>query len=255
MTDERRYREEEVQQILDLSVEEPRELRAPTRRGEGLSLGELQEIGRQAGIDPYSIAEAARVVRLRERLPLWSTFLGTPPEVGRAVMLPREVTELEWDLMVAEFREAFGSMGEVGTQGGARQWTGGGLRIVLEPTGSGHRLRMSSKNQRLLKLGRIGIVEVVIGVVLLAIILPEIRASQGVTVLDLIRGLLPHVIVIGSGIGFTAWSRSDLSRWLTEREFAMESVAEKVGVLIGRPPLGGDRELGRGGQAPPQNDT
>jgi hypothetical protein len=232
MSDQRKYGEEEARQILRLAAHEPGDLQPSVGNDAALSLRELQEIGLQAGIAAESIAEAARLVRLRDRLPLLSTFLARPPELRRVLELPRPVTDQEWDLMVAEFRDAFGSVGDVSTQGGAREWTSGGLRVVLEPTQSGHRLRMSSTNQRLLKLGRIGIVEVVAGLVLLAIIIPDLVASEGLTLLDLIRRTLPHLIVIGSGIGFTVWSRNDLSRWMVERESAMDLVAERVNALI-----------------------
>jgi hypothetical protein len=137
-------------------------LRPALPAGRGLSLRELQEIGREAGIDPERIAEAARALPRGDNLPFWRTFLSRPPELDRVVELPRAISGREWDLMVAEFRDIFGAVGEVGSQGGAREWTGG-LRVLLEPSKSGHRLRMTAQNRRLLRVGRLGIVQLVAG--------------------------------------------------------------------------------------------
>lgn len=229
MADERRYREDEVAEILDLALRPDEDWRPATTR-DGLTLREIQEIGHEAGIDPQRIAASALVLQSRGEIRRGRSFLGMPVSVGRVVELPRALTDREWEIVVADLRDTFAAPGQVGSQGAAREWANGNLRVLLEPTESGHRLRLSTMNRRLRFLGSVGAAELIAGLAFLAILVPA-ALSEGLTS-DALIWMIPSLVVAGAGVGFLAWTRFSLPRWAVERESQMEQIAARVRALV-----------------------
>jgi hypothetical protein len=140
MTD-RRYSDDEISAIFAKAAEAPQQsaLREPSN--EGLTLAELQKIGSEAGISPTAIAHAARA--LEAGAPAAPRrLLGLPIGVERTIALNRRVSDEEWEHIVVRLREVFDARGTVREHGNFRQWTNGNLQALLEPTPTGHRLRL-----------------------------------------------------------------------------------------------------------------
>ena len=143
----RRYSEEEAQRIFAHVAERQRDALASDT---GLSIEDLQEAARAAGLDPGLVLQAA--VSLDAPAPERSqTLLGAPVEVVRQRMIPDPVSDETWAQIVAEARRAFGGTGSVGQIGRLREWTltsqktGNDVvtRLALEPTPGGARLVLS----------------------------------------------------------------------------------------------------------------
>ena len=234
MADERRYREEEAEEIFALAVRSDPTSPSALSGGSGLTLSELQEIGQEAGIDPRRIVEAAQALDTRGRLLPQRRFLGTPVSVGRVVQLSRPLTDREWDLVVADLRDTFAATGRVDDQGGAREWANGNLRVILEPSESGHQLRLSTLNGRLLSLDRMGVVALTAALVLLTILVPEMLSASGLTIRAIIN-LLPTLILGGAGAGILVWNRFSLPRWADERAAQMQHIAGRARALVEEP--------------------
>lgn len=228
MPNERRYRDDEVEEILDLAVRSEEGRVAPTSSQHGLSLGEIQEIGREAGIEAERIAEAAAVVESRREVLPPRTWLGMPVSVGRMVDLPRALTDREWDILVADLRDTFGATGRVGAQGGAKEWRNGNLRVLLEPTESGHRLRLSTLHGRATAASRFGVVFIIMALVMAVVLVPDLIAAAPASWRAVLQALLPQVILGGGGIAMLAWSRATLPGWALEREAQMERIAARA---------------------------
>ena len=91
MADERRYGEDEVAAIFE-EASAPAISRGDARSAEGLTLTELQAIGREVGITPERIADAAAsLVRSQPPLPR-RTELGMPVSAAHVVELPRALS-------------------------------------------------------------------------------------------------------------------------------------------------------------------
>ncbi|MGH7710825.1 MAG: hypothetical protein ACREOG_06050, partial [Gemmatimonadaceae bacterium] len=135
---ERRFSDMEVAAIFERATEarEERQRELPASSGEGLTLAELQEIGRDVGISSDLIAHAAQMLD-KGGQPTSRTFLGLPIGVGRTVDLDRRLSEDEWERLVVDLRETFDARGTVRREGSLRQWTNGNLQAVLEPTETG----------------------------------------------------------------------------------------------------------------------
>jgi hypothetical protein len=140
---DRRYDDEEVAAIFLTAAENPQAAPLQAPRNEGLTLADLQDIGREVGIPPEAVALAAQSLELR-RQAVSRTFLGLPIGVERTVALNRWLTDAEWDELVVELRGVFRARGRVKSYGSLRQWTNGNLQALLEPTPTGHRLRLGT---------------------------------------------------------------------------------------------------------------
>jgi hypothetical protein len=138
---ERRYTEDEVRAIFERASEAQQAVRRQLPPGEGLSLADVQSIGREVGIPSELVDEAARSLDQAGQ-PATRTFVGLPIGVGRTVELGRKLSEEEWEHLVVDLRETFDARGSVRADGSFRQWTNGNLQALLEPTPTGHRLRL-----------------------------------------------------------------------------------------------------------------
>jgi hypothetical protein len=138
---ERRFTDAEVAKIIEratLRSESPAPV--PVHRS-GLTLAEVQEIAREVGLDPASVAAAARTV---DESPATTRpgLLGLPLRVERIIPLGREVSDAEWERMVVDLRDTFDARGRTRDEGSFRQWSNGNLQAWLEPAEGGHRVRL-----------------------------------------------------------------------------------------------------------------
>jgi hypothetical protein len=140
---ERQYTEEEVAAIFERAAQTEHTASPPSPGGKGLTLAALQDIGREVGISPESVALAARSLDQAGR-PASKRFLGLPIGVGRTVEFDRPLSDAEWEGLVADLRTTFDARGTVRYDGPFRQWTNGNLQALLEPTPTGHRLRLQT---------------------------------------------------------------------------------------------------------------
>jgi hypothetical protein len=156
MTD-RRFNEEEVAAIFAKATEVQQTARRQLPSGEGMTLAEIQEIGREVGIAPELVVQAARSIDQAGR-PTSMKFLGLPIGVGRTVEFDRKISDAEWEQLVVDLRETFDARGTVKQEGSFRQWTNGNLQALLEPTPTGHRLRLRTMkgNARASMIGGLG---------------------------------------------------------------------------------------------------
>ena len=232
MPEERKYLDKEVQEIFDIAVARDDVDRPPVGEEDGLTLTEIQEVGLEVGVDPKRIAEAARVLNTREDPRSRQTSLGLPISVGRVVELPRTVTDHEWDILVSVLRETFGARGRVGSHGGIREWTHGTLQAFLEPTETGHRLRLQTRQVGARFLNRVGAAGLVLGLSLITVFL-----TTGESPVFLEMGMIVSMLV-GGGALFPNVLR--LPRWARERERQMEETANRARALIEDRPRGGE---------------
>lgn len=155
---ERRYDEDEIREILARATElqpEPAEVGgylvpadpSPPRRY-GLTLAELEAIGREAGILPERISEAASELEAaRTKSDGEEGHFGVPLTVRHVAQLPRMLTDDEWDRFVVRLRDTFGATGTVTTEGSLQTWTDGHRKVLLEPLQDGARLRLEALDQ------------------------------------------------------------------------------------------------------------
>lgn len=223
---DRRYSEQEVAEIFKQAAEAQHTGRRQLPAGEGMTLTDLQEIGREVGIPAELVAQAAGALE-RGGVPASRRFLGLPLGVGRTVELERRLTDEEWDGLVVDLRETFNARGVVRVEGSLRQWTNGNLHALLEPTSAGQRLRLRTLNgnaRSLLTLGLSGIVfSATIGV-----------AAAFTGSLGNAAEVLAPLALFGAGMFGLGALR--LPRWAQNRARQMEGVAARLTLLANSPP-------------------
>lgn len=223
MSDERRYADEEVVEIFE-AASTPR---GPEGRSlaaaRGLTLAELQEIGREVGLAPDRIAEAALAIDRRRGAAPRRTDLGMPVSVTRSVDLPRAPTDREWDLLVGEMRATFNAQGREGSRGDLRHWRNGNLHAFVEPTEDGYRFRMGTTKGDAAPLNRMGIFGIVLAWVMIVVL---------VLTGDLASELVVPAILGAMGVGALSINALRLPRWALEREEQMEYIAARAQALI-----------------------
>lgn len=121
---ERRFSETEVAAIFAQASEaqdQSHGLQLPS--GQGLTLSELREIGREVGISSDEISKAAYSLS-RGGAPALRGFLGSPIGVRQTIDLGRRLSDDEWERLVVDLRETFDARGTVRKDG----FTGLGLK-------------------------------------------------------------------------------------------------------------------------------
>jgi hypothetical protein len=219
---ERRFNEEEVAAIFERAAEAQHSTRQ-LPSGEGMTLSELQEIGREVGIAPEQLVEAARAIELSGQ-PMSRQFLGFPIGVGVTIDLDRKLTDEEWDRFVVDLRETFNARGTLRQQGSLRQWTNGNLQALLEPTATANRVRLRTTkgDARAMIAGGIAMV----GFSAVALTIAALRG------LPPDAGLLSSLGVLATGgAAMFGIGALRLPRWARLRQRQMEDVAARVAAV------------------------
>jgi len=218
VTADRRYNEDEVAAIFR-SAAEGSPSPAPQSPGdEGLTLPDLQVIGREVGIPPEAVAQAAHALDVRGQ-GASRTLLGLPIGVERTIVLNRWLTDAEWDLLVVELREVFNARGTVTSHGSLREWRNGNLHALLEPTPTGHRLRLRTRkgDARASIVGGLMMLGVTAAV--------TVAGAAGGSLGNAVPGI---VFLAAAGLGLIANGALRLPNWARLRGRQMEGIAARL---------------------------
>lgn len=228
MTPERRFSDDEAAAIFDQAARAEQRVRSEAPRAEGMTLAQLQDIGREAGIPAHLVAAAAQ--SLDQPVPgAPRRFLGLPIGVGRTVELDRKLSDPEWEQLVGELREIFEARGAVRYDGAFRQWTNGNLQVLVEPTASGHRVRMRTTNGGARPMMTAGLAVIGFG------LLPTLIGSLVSGGFDA-NALRVGATLFFTGAGIFAAGTLRLPSWARTRQAQMDAIAERL-LLINRTPL------------------
>jgi hypothetical protein len=226
---ERRFNEAEVAAIFERATEAQQTSQRQLPTGEGMTLAELQDIGREVGISPELVARAVKTIEQGGQ-PTSRSFLGFTIGVGRTVDLDRRLTEDEWERLVVDLRETFDARGTIRHEGSLRQWTNGNLQALLEPTATGHRVRLRTLKGSARSYMAGGLM--MIGISAVSVISAMLRGP----VTD--AGMFSALGFLGvMGAGMFAAGALGLPRWARLRRQQMEDVAARLTATSEHPTL------------------
>lgn len=217
---ERRFTEDEVAEIFARATEVHTSTRRQLASPEGLSLTELQAIGKEAGISAELVEQAARALD-QPAPPKAPTFLGIPIGVAHTVELGRRLSDEEWDLFVVQLRETFDARGKLSTEGSFRQWTNSNLQVLVEPSGNGHRVRFRTLKDSARIYMTVG---VVMGAASLVTVLAAVFTGA-VEPLAALSGVGGMGLI---GVGFFLAGAVQLPSWARKRREQMERLGAKL---------------------------
>ncbi len=231
MSNERRFTESEIASILEAAsasqemAQDSADANAANTAlppARGLTLAQLQEIGVEVGLSPVHIEQAANAVMHGSLVPTnQHRWLGLPIGVSRTIEFGRTIDDAEWERIVVALRETFQARGRLQQDGGFRQWTNGNLQALLEPTATGHRLRLSTrkgdaKPAMLMGVGLLG------GAFATSAMLALGAPGAPVT------GWLAPVLLSGMGLASILLNSVRLPGWARTRAAQMEDVAVRA---------------------------
>ena len=216
---DRRYTDDEAAAIFLKAAEGAESLPQGSGPAEGMTLAQLQEIGREVGLPASAVAAAARAVEREQTASPPRTILGLPLGVERSIDLPRKLTEPEWEHLVVRLRETFGARGQVRAHGSFREWTNGNLQALLEPTPEGQRLRLRTVkgSARSFLAGGLGTLGLTAVMVVMGLIDGHLASA------------LPPTLFTGSiGLTMLGYATIPLPGWARLRARQMDAIAERL---------------------------
>ena len=227
---ERRFNDEEVAAIFERASEAEHPTLPASAEGRGMTLATLQEIGREVGISPESISQAARSLDQAGR-PASRTFLGLPIGVGLTVEFARPLSDADWEGLVADLRETFEARGTVRYDGPFRQWTNGNLQALVEPTPTGHRVRFQTVkgDSRALMTG---------GIITLGVAAATLIAAALTGGLSDAGSLAGAGFMAAIGLGMFGVGALRLPGWARRRRTQIEAVTARLDVAARTPSQG-----------------
>jgi hypothetical protein len=122
----RRFNEKEVAQIIKRASELQQE-ESPAESASGMSLAELEQVAREAGLDPALVRRAATDLDTRVTDQRPSAFIGAPTRLSLERTIDGEVPSDEYESMVLEMNRVLGLVGSASTLGRTLQWTASGV--------------------------------------------------------------------------------------------------------------------------------
>lgn len=215
---DRRYNDEEMAAIFRAAAEGQQSPQREPSAEEGLTLDDLQAIGREVGISPAAVAQAAQALDLRQGAAS-PTLFGLPIGVARTVNLNRRLTDQEWEQLVVQLRDVFNARGATRSDGSLRQWTNGNLQVLLEPTETGHRLRFRTVHGA--ARASIGAGLAALGVTATVAIATAVSGHLG----DAMSGI---VFLLAAGVGMILNGALRLPGWARLRGRQMDALAAQM---------------------------
>jgi hypothetical protein len=215
-----RFNEDEAADIFARAAKVDASGRRPASGGDGMTLAELQEIGREAGLTPESVAQAAAALRKDRTLVPAPTFLGLPIGVARSVALERPLTDDEWGGLVAELRATFEAGGQVRSDGSFREWRNGNLRVHAGPVPGGYQVDLRTSKSSARSLMSVG--GIMSGV---SAALAAMGTLTGSMAPGDLADLIPILLV---GLGMFAGGVLQVPSWARRRRQQFERIAERL---------------------------
>jgi hypothetical protein len=218
---ERRYSEDEVAEIFERATEAQKSSLPGARPADGLTLRELQEVGRDVGLPPELVERAARSLDLTGQAHRRKILGLIPIGVGRSVELPRPLTDAEWHRLVSDLRETFDARGKLSEHGPFKQWTNGNLQALLEPTPDGQRLRLKTLKGSALSM--MGTGAMMLGITAAIWVSMMLRAAP-------FDGDAFGVLML-TGLGLRIGGVVPLPSWARARQRQMEEIVERLSLI------------------------
>ena len=221
---------------------------------DGLTLAELQEIGRQAGLDPEHVAAAVAESDASGPTAPPASYLGVSVEPRASRVVPGEVTDEAWEQMVNRLRRMFRSKGAPVELGRVREWSSGlrsNLHATLEPVEGGTLVALETSKAEEAKGLRSLPATAGVFVVLLSLLF-------GFGDFDLYVWIVPTLVVLGTALSMVV-GRQVLSAWSEKRQDQFDALLDQFELILRdtAPPVRHrrPRRTGRGGSTSTPSPT
>lgn len=224
MSKERRYNEKEIAAIFEQAAKDFDAAQQQMQASDGLTLREIEEIAKEAGISAAFVKRAASKVDLRSDSPPVKKLFGLPTQVNRVVELPNNFGDEDWDQLIVAFHDAYGMIGTVKEQrdGRIRSWITDKVQVYLEPTGTGSRLRVISMNGPDTLMFLFGSIFFFVSMMFMAIII-----SKGKFMTEMDDTMLMFILT-ALGLGVGGFGASRMPKWYKNEEQRIDGILSRT---------------------------
>ncbi len=213
MDAEQRLSDDDVSLVLRRAGEMTAEL--------GMTAAQVHEIARDVGISPDAVQQALVEAASGALRPATiDRVVGVPVGLSKDVLLPGVLSDAGWDVLVSVMRATFNAHGKVTGTGVVREWRNGYLRVAVEPTRGGHRLRMSTQKGGALRGPIIGSLSSIIYTASL------VAASTSKPAL-----LMLAAVPAALGVICAVWPFLTLPKWARSRAAQFDVIAREAATL------------------------
>jgi hypothetical protein len=214
---ERHYNDDEIAAIFRAAAEGTESQTVTGEHANGVTLRDLQTIASEVGISPIAVARAAQSLDRPHAPAVSRTFFGLPIAVERTVALDRALSEPEWERLVVQLRQVFGARGTLRAQGSLREWSNGNLHALLEPTVTGHQLRLGTSKGD----ARVSLVTGALTIGISAVVAVSVAANGA-----LLQAAPGIAVLAAAGAALIANGTLRLPGWARRRRRQMDGIAE-----------------------------
>ena len=167
---------------------------------------------------------AAALVLDRQPADAQARYFGLPVAVTRAVPLRRDLSDDDWERLVAELRDTFAARGRTTVSGARREWRVGNLRVTHESTGNGALLELRTRKGDVRAFLRIGVALLVVAAASLVVALMGADVGGGGDAAGA-RRLTTAGLLAAAGVGMVLVGALRLPAWARERARQFEALA------------------------------
>lgn len=214
----RYFSREEAERIFALAAE--RQQARLSAEENQLTLADLEEAGRAAGIDPAFIRAAASDLMRPDRATARRTFFGLPVEYRESHLIPMAFDEASWRKSVDLFVKVYGKAGQTLDVGTTRRWLAREseenqmpAQIIAEEEEHGTRFTIERKMWPMtLGFGIGAVVNLLIGLIFFTLYLTTPTAAD-LWLPGMIMTFIGLVFSAGTTWGLKAFGRRELERF------------------------------------------
>ncbi len=223
MSKERKYSEKEISAIFKYAASAQELAGQHTTSEDGLSLAELQKIGEGSGINAAFIARAAAALDGNEAGIIQELAFGRPVALKKTISLREKMSDDDWERLVVDLREVFGTEGHLSQEGSFRKWIGLDVKVHVEPdNAAGYRVRIQTGEHRR------GIIDFALGMGVIIFLISMIFWVQAIFMGKMVASvLLPGtVFLLTSLICLLPLAR--LPKLANERISQLQTIAARI---------------------------
>lgn len=224
MKKERRYNEKEIAAIFEQATTDQKKAKRNINSENGLTLKELEEIGRETGVAPEFIAKAAARLDSSYQIPEEKKLVGLPVQVNRTVQLPESFSDDDWDRLVVDLHDTFqvSDSTKIKADGRIRSWTNENTQVYVEPSGKGYRLRINSSNGLDVMFAMFGSIFLLMSLVFMVIMI-----SKGKFMAEMDDTVLMFILsAVGLGAGGIGAFR--IPSWYAKQSERVDGIIDRV---------------------------
>ena len=221
---DRRYTDDEVQQILAQAAESEGAQGTSGDGEPGMTLDEIQRVASEAGLSSTAVVTAAAALDRKAVAIAAPRVFGLKAGVADSVALARPLNDVEWRKFVSVLRDTFEASGREEQVEGRREWRNGNLRVTLESVGTGAILDMRTQKESARALVRGGLAVVGMSAVFEAV-LAVTRSNPA--------GMVAVLGMTFAGLGMSAFGALQLPTWLSARRRQFAAIADYARRITG----------------------